>query len=54
VRFGEPDAIGEEFYNDFAAADVGMEMWDCGAGMIPRDRSESDLAYPFATHLREA
>ncbi len=39
-----------EFHNDFATTDVRVKMRDNASGVVSRDRTKPDLAYPFAAH----
>ena len=55
VSFGEPDGtLGEEFDNDFAAANVGVEVRNLRAAVIARDGTEADLTNASAPHLQAA
>lgn len=51
MRSGEPHvAVREQFDNDFAAADICVEVSDGGAEVVTRDSSESDLPDAPAPH----
>jgi len=51
VGLGEPDrSASKEFDDDFAAADVGVEVRNGGAGVVARDRSETNLTDALTAH----
>lgn len=51
MRFGEPHrSAGKELDDNFAAADVGVEMRNGRAGVVARYGSETNLTDTLAAH----